>query len=170
MNCRSPWEIHYKDDDTVGANMAEFAIGSISHMASRNPFNVSFTGHLPHLGQSINVHWQSAIPLLAAIVAGHFLLYAAAVMVSRSVVVKDDSVLAMARLLRPLVDVLGDTGTAMEGKDLSKKIAENPSYKGGVVYGPRKHMGSDEYYLDLEGDIQTADEWERGKHPDGVYR
>ena len=168
--CRSQWEIHYKDKYTVGANMAEFAIGSISYMASQDPLNASFSGNLTHLGQSLNPHWQSAIPLLAVIIAAHCALFAAAIYTSRSVVIKDDSMLAVARLLRPLVDMLGDTGTAMTGRDMSKTIADNPEFAGGVVYGPWAPMGSDEYYLDLAGDVSTVNDWPEGRHPDGTYR
>lgn len=60
--------------------MAEFAIGTIAYMAARNPLNATFNGNLPHLGQSLDPHWQSAIPLLAAIIAAHFILFTSATM------------------------------------------------------------------------------------------
>ncbi|KAL9045425.1 MAG: hypothetical protein Q9214_001528 [Letrouitia sp. 1 TL-2023] len=165
---RSPWEIHYHDASQVGANMAEFAIGSISYMASRNP-HISFRGNLTHLGEKLDPHWQSAIPLLLVIVAAHFALFIAAVLASKSAVIKDDSALAIARLLRPLVDVLGDSGTAMSGKEISEKIGEQKEFEQGVVYGPRVDTSSGRYCLDIGNDVRTEDGWPGGRHPDGTY-
>ena len=150
--------------------MAEFAIGSIAYMANRNPHNASFQGNLTHLGQALDPHWQSAIPLLAVIIGAHFLLFASAVYASQHVVIKDGSMLAIARLLRPLVDVLGDTGTIMTGKEISKKVSKAKDFQDGVVYGPRTYEGSEEYYLDLAGDNNTLQFWANGRHPDGTYR
>ena len=138
-------------------------------MASQNPLNASFTGNLTHLGQEIDVHWQSAIPLLAVIVAAHVALFSAAVYVSRRVLIKDNSLLAVARLLRPLVDTLGDTGTAMSGKELSEVISKSQSYQNGVLYGPKTRTAVGGYILDLAGDAQPLDAWHEGRHPDGNY-
>ena len=167
---RTAWEIHYKDPDAVGANMAEFAIGSIAYMANKNPHNATFRGNLTHLGQALDPHWQSAIPLLAVIIGAHFTLFATAVYASQHVVMKDDSMLAIARLLRPLVDVLGDTGTIMTGGKIGRKISKARDLRDGVVYGPREYEGSGEYYLELAGDTWKVQEWPNGKHPDGTYR
>lgn len=148
--------------------MAEYAIGSISYMASRNP-NVSFMGNLTHLGQRIEPKWGSAIPLLLVIVAAHFALVAAAVFASKSAVIKDDSALAIARLLRPLVDVLGDSGTAMSAKEISERIDEQDRFRQGVVYGPQEDTSLGIYRLDIGNDIRTEDGWPGGRHPDGIY-
>ncbi|KAL9608984.1 MAG: hypothetical protein Q9167_006216 [Letrouitia subvulpina] len=166
---RSQWEIHYHDASDVGANMAEFAIGSIAYMASRNLLNVLFPGNLTHLGQSLNPHWQSAIPLLLVIVAAHFALFTAAVFASKSVVIKDDSALSVARLLRPLIDILGGSGTAMSGKEISEKIAEYRRLEQGVVYGPQEDTSTGRYRLGIGSDIRTVDDWPGGRHPDGTY-
>lgn len=149
--------------------MAELAIGSIAYMASRNPLSVSFEGNVSHLGQSMNPHWQSAIPLLASIIVAHFALFAAAVYVSKSIIIKEGSLLLVARLLRPMVETLGDTGTVMTGTDISMAIDKDSKIKEGVVYGPRKTSGANEYFLDLASDIETLDKFSEGRHPDGRY-
>lgn len=161
----SAWEIHYKDADSVGANMAEFAIGSIAYMANRNP-HISFQGNLTHLGQALDPHWQSAIPLLAVIIGAHVAIYATAIYASQHAVIKDDSMLAIARLLRPLVEVFGDTGTFMTGKEMSSVISQIKKFQDGVVYGPRRCENSEEYSLDLADDIPTV----HGSHAGGTYR
>lgn len=78
--------------------------------------------------------------------------------------------LAIARLLLPLVNVLGDTRTILRGKEMSQRIAANPEFEQGVVYGTRRCTGSEEYYLDLAEGVQTSDQWAGGRHPDGMYR
>ena len=77
--------------------------------------------------------------------------------------------LAVARLLRPLVDTLGDSGTVMSGANISMKVAEDPRFKEGVVYSPRRRNDFDEYYLDLAHDVQILGERPEGRHPDGMY-
>ena len=154
-------------------------------MATQNPLTARFTGNLTHLGEKIVPHWESAVPLLAVIVAAHAALFAAAIHISRSVVIKEDSPLAVARLLRPLVERLGDSGTAMAGGAIDRvldedvRLREETGGEGGEVggaggrgltYGPRKHVGSGEYVLDLGYGVDVAKRWPGGRHPEGRYR
>ena len=150
--------------------MAEFAIGSIANMATRNPKSASFQGNLTHLGQTLDPHWESAIPLFAVITTAHSVIFILAVYISKRVVIKDGSMLAIARLLRPLVEVLGDTGTYMSGENLSREVAKSERFKEGVIYGPQRHTGLGEYYLDLAKDVKAVNEWPNRNHPNGTYR
>lgn len=56
--------------------MAEFAIGSISTMASTNP-QLLAPSLVPYLGSRLSVHWKYVIPLLASIAGVHLALFAA---------------------------------------------------------------------------------------------
>ena len=53
--------------------MAEFAIGSIATMASRNP-QIQVDGRVPYLGSHVDVKWYYLIPLLAGISGAHLAL------------------------------------------------------------------------------------------------
>ena len=75
---RSAWDIHGKPTDEVGANMAEFALGSIATMASNNPA-IQIPGHLPTLGSRLEVTWAFAIALLVSIAGMHSVLSAATI-------------------------------------------------------------------------------------------
>lgn len=66
--------MHFKDPDQVGANMAEFAIGSISTMATRNP-QIQVNGSVPYLGSHVEVKWYYLIPLVAGISGTHLALF-----------------------------------------------------------------------------------------------
>lgn len=72
----SAYETHFRDADHVGADMAEFAIGSISTMASTNR-QIQVESLVPHLGSRLNVHWYFVGPLLAGIAGVHLALFAA---------------------------------------------------------------------------------------------
>ena len=63
--------------DEVGANMAEFALGSIATLASKNPPTV-IPGSLPRLGSRLKVDWAYAIAVFVCIAAAHSALSALA--------------------------------------------------------------------------------------------
>lgn len=60
------YEIHFEDEDEVGTNMAEFAIASISTMASTNR-QIQSPGLVPYIGSRLQVHWYYVIPLLSGV-------------------------------------------------------------------------------------------------------
>lgn len=55
LSSRSAWEVHYKDTDEVGADMAEFTIGSISTMARTNRQTQFDSSVVPYLGSHLEV-------------------------------------------------------------------------------------------------------------------
>lgn len=77
--------------------------------------------------------------LFAGIIVTHLILLLSAILAIRKVAIKDDSFLAIARLLLPLLNVLGNEGTLLDGKELAKAIQSK--YGGnGVVVGPRNNQ------------------------------
>ena len=82
IRSRSAWDVHGKPTDEVGANMAEFALGSIATMASNNP-PIQIPGYLPTLGSRLEVTWAFAIALLVSIVGMHSVLSAASIYADR---------------------------------------------------------------------------------------
>lgn len=72
----SAYETHFRSADQVGADMAEFAIGSISTMASTNR-QIQVPSLVPHLGSSLKVHWYYVIFLLSSIAGVHLALFIA---------------------------------------------------------------------------------------------
>ena len=74
LNIRSSsaWDVHGQPADNVGANMAEFALGSIATMGSNNP-TTQLPGQLPTPGSRLEVKWSFAISLLVSIVGIHII-------------------------------------------------------------------------------------------------
>ena len=147
--------------------MAEFAMKSLVTMINNNP-TIHTNGSLPHLGSRLSVDWQFAGALSAWILAIQFAIFAVVVRTAQIVVVKDDTSLSTARLLRPLVNGLGDRGTLVRAKELSPNLQKR--YRSGLVYGPRTVKGHVGYSLDIAEDILPLASWPAGKHPGGTYR
>ena len=157
------WEIHFAETDHVGANMAEFAIGSLANLANSNP-QIPLEGVVPYLGSRLQVFWPYTIALCVGILGLHLLLFLSTIIATKGVVIKDDSNLSTARLLRPLVDDVGSGASLLSGKKLGRIIQRNRV--GGIVYGPRQNDGSNDHSLELSRGIPTV---QARKHPNGKY-
>jgi hypothetical protein len=82
-------------------------------------------------------------------------------------VVKDDSSLSTARLLRSLVETIRDSGTVLTREEISQAIQQ--AVADTVVYGPRTVGGTEDYYLDIGKDIPFREGLKNKRHPDGMY-
>lgn len=133
-----PWgsfrETHYLDAQQVGADIAQYAVGSLAAMAHLNPTH-QVPGTLPTLGYHLDAHWQYVIALAACIAGVHCLLVAIMLWMARPIVVIDDSALCTARLLQGLVGRLNGRGSLLSAKEIAEEIQIAGSPKGKVVYG-----------------------------------
>ena len=160
---RSAWETHGESMDKVGANMAEFALGSLSTLFNTAP-QIQIPGTVPYLGSRLQVFWPYAISLLIAIASAHLVIAFSVIWFTRHIIVKDDSNLVVARLMRPVVERLGDSGTLLDGATMSRAV----HLEDGLVYGPRATETAGSYYLGLATHISPLTS--NGNHPDGTYR
>ena len=119
----SVWETHYRRPHEVGANMAEFALGSLATMDARNP-RLTVPGTRPHLGSTLAVDWRFFVGLCVSMAGIHFLLLAAAGWATLRHAAQDASALAVARLLEPLVSASGPAGPLLGGKAGGKEISD----------------------------------------------
>ncbi len=67
--------------------MAEFAIGSLATMASKND-RIEHEGMVPHLGSRLSVYWPYAISICVGIAATHLALFVATAITTRGVIIK----------------------------------------------------------------------------------
>lgn len=167
MFTRTAWEIHNKTTEDVGANMAEFAIGSIATMVTRNPPISVNDDRVPHLGSRLVIFWHYALPLCFSIIVIHLALFVSAIYVTKIVLIKDDSDLSTARLLRSLVTHLNDSGTILDSKEICGVLGR--SHQDGVVYGPRSLQDPTRYVLDIGQGVQPREDWPQRQHPSGRY-
>ena len=85
--------------EDVGWFIGQFAAGVIGVSQEMSPFLV-VPGLQPYVGSTLIVQWKSFLLILFGLAAVQLLVTVFAAVVGNSVVVKDDSRLAIARLLR----------------------------------------------------------------------
>ncbi|KAL8903125.1 MAG: hypothetical protein Q9207_004128 [Kuettlingeria erythrocarpa] len=90
----------------------------------------------------LEVHWAYVVALFMGIVTTHLVLLLSTSLAIRKVAIKDDSFLAIARLLLPLVSILGSKGTLLHGKELAEAIHGKRGRGVRVVFGPKKDRRS----------------------------
>ena len=95
------------------------------------------TPHQPEKTERVIVEWKWAIVLLAVIPGVQLLALLAVVMWANKAVIKDDSFLAAARLLKPIVDRLEDTGSVLTGKEIAEAIQQQSGEDLKIFYGFR---------------------------------
>ncbi|KAJ9603026.1 hypothetical protein H2200_012321 [Cladophialophora chaetospira] len=130
----------------TAALIMQFSIGALVALDSVGPrINVTDYGPTPDL--VVDVDWLWAILILAGIPATQMVALVCVIIWANKAIIKDDSCLSTARLLRPVVDRLGDHGCLLTGDEIAKEL-ENVK----VIYGVR---GPDE--LDNESAIKHLD-------------
>lgn len=137
--------------------ISRFTIGVIATMDIDNP-KIKIVGMKPWAGVLFKVYWWMLLTILGSICGVQLVFGLAAVFISNTVIVKDDSYLATARLLRPLVERLGPAGCALSGKEIASTLRTS------MVYGVRVDKTGERHHLDLGEDIHPVK-----KFPDGWY-
>ncbi|KAI5808030.1 hypothetical protein DFH27DRAFT_293035 [Peziza echinospora] len=134
------------DPEFMAKLVSRFAIGTIATLDNDNP-RVELVGNRPWAGVLFKVNWPQLYLILGGICIVQVVLGLIAVIWSNTVFVKDDSYLSTARLLRPLVERLGDSGCALTGKEIAATL------KTVMVYGVRTDSSGKRHHLDMGTDI-----------------
>lgn len=145
------------DPEQMAFLISRFAIGVIATMDLDNP-KIKIVGMKPWLGVLFKVNWWMLCTILGSICGLQLVLGLTAVFFSNTVIVKDDSYLATARLLRPLVERLGPAGCALSGKEIASTLRTS------MVYGVRIDKAGERHHLDIGEDIHPVN-----RFPDGWY-
>ncbi|KAL8846417.1 MAG: hypothetical protein Q9221_008499 [Calogaya cf. arnoldii] len=166
----SHWETNNLSNEEIGSRMAEFAIGSLTAMATLNK-HTSIPGTLPTLGFHLSVQWRYVIALIACIANVHCFLVGLIVFIARPVVIPGDSNLITARLLQGIVGKIGDKGGLLKEKEIADAIQQETSGagdgRGTIGYGVRDRAGG--ILLEVgEGMVRRKD-LAGGKFPKGEY-
>lgn len=165
--------------EIVGRHIGRFAAGVLLLADSLNPrLTVPQLRSVP--GLRLRLRKSYLIGILCGLVAVQLVFFVGASLLASSVVVKDDSDVATARLLRrkicdvpgvelrpltfllcvALVARLGEGGTTYTGKEIDRKIPVK------VVYGA-KHTTIDTHRLALDEDVPILES--SRSFPSGVY-
>lgn len=112
-----------------------FTAGAVAAMDAGGP-RVNVTGYGPAPAQFLNVRWNYAGAILGGIPVAQFLILCAVVAFANKAIIKDTSHLSTARLLRPVVERLGDSGCLLTGDEIAEKLG---NYR--LIYGVRDPGG-----------------------------
>jgi hypothetical protein len=132
--------------DNMGMTIARFSVGVVATAAQWNP-NHTVAGDLPNTGSALDVHWDFIAVILGLTCGLQLVLFILCSVVANMVIVKDDSHIATARLLRPIVERLGPMGTYADGKEICKLLSNEGQEK--VVYSVKHPQRGILHHLDL---------------------
>jgi hypothetical protein len=140
----SDWALNAYPDNQPGTaavaqNIMEFTAGGIAATDVYGP-RINVTGYYPTQGQVVDIQWNWAVLLLAGIPGGQFLVLLAVLIWANKVIIKDESHLSTARLLRPVVDKLGEKGCLLTGNEIVEVLG-NFRLKYGARDPPQDSMG-----------------------------
>lgn len=128
----SPWSpsSDYEAED-MARLLRSFTAGAISAFDENGP-RMNVTGNTPGPAQVVNVKWKFSLLILAGVPGFQVLVLLLVIMFANKAIIKDTSHLSMARLLRPLVDKLGDGGCLLTGDEIAEKLGNVK-----IIYGVR---------------------------------
>lgn len=93
---------------------------------------IAVPGHPPVLALVLRVDWKWTSIVLAGIPLSQLLLLCIVAYTSAAAVIKDNSYLAAAQLLKPVVEKLGPHGCILSGKEIARELGNLP-----IAYGVR---------------------------------
>lgn len=148
--------------------ISRFAIGSIIGAAYNNPSSYR-VGDQPQEGVVLNIDKREYLLLILFLTSGvQGVLFILSAILSNRVIVRDDSHLATARLLRPLMERLGRSGNMADGKDISEALGHGVPGSHGkhlkVIYSVKHAREGCLHHLDL-GEQEAL----RKGFPEGAY-
>ncbi|KAI9757526.1 MAG: hypothetical protein M4579_003439 [Chaenotheca gracillima] len=140
---------------------AQFAIGVMTVMGEVNDKVTIDNGHRPKTGVRLTIKWDQTGLCLGILLLGQLLVFIVVTLISNMVIVRDESALSLARILRPFVEPLGYNGCNLSGGKIAKQFTG-----GKVIYGTRRISG-DLYHLEIAPPDETLkpQQW----FPEGVY-
>ncbi|KAL9624858.1 MAG: hypothetical protein Q9160_000905 [Pyrenula sp. 1 TL-2023] len=134
----SPWSPPFDmDESDMQAQLSSFSMNGIAALDDHG-MRINVTGNQPSYALAATVEWKWAAAVLGVIPVLQFLALVAVIAWANKAVIKDDSHLSTARLLRPIVDRLGPHGCMLTGDEIAKELGNVR-----VAYGYRDPSGDD---------------------------
>ncbi|CCX33947.1 Similar to hypothetical protein [Tuber melanosporum Mel28]; acc. no. XP_002836511 [Pyronema omphalodes CBS 100304] len=148
--------------------ISRFAIGSISVLDTSGE-RVQVKGLAPSVGVRLEVKWNYVYAVLGGLIGAQVLAGIVTLKLSNTVVCKDTSFWSTARLLRPIVARMGETGSAATGAEIADMF-----HNQNMRYGFRKDSMGRNYLAILldapDKDPESETKYVRAEHfPNGWY-
>ena len=118
----TPWSPYDPvDAPTTALLISQFSIYAIAAMDDHGP-RINVTGSDPVQAQVVSVEWKWSIIILAVIPFLQFLALISIIAWANKAIIKDDSYLGTARLLRPVVNKVGPHGCMLTGDQIAEEL------------------------------------------------
>lgn len=170
----SPWSpsSDYEAED-MARLLRSFTAGAISAFDENGP-RINVTGQAPGPAQVVQVKWKFSLLILVGVPLFQIIVLFLVIIFANKAIIKDTSHLSMARLLRPLVEKLGDGGCLLTGDEIAERLG---NYK--VIYGvrdpgvgnvppPGAGDNGDIRHIDILEEVEGFG-YRRGRMPVGMY-
>jgi hypothetical protein len=159
------------DEGMVARRIMEFSIEAVAAMDYNGPRR-NVTGYFPITAQSVDIEWKWAASVLGLIPFFQLIALFCVVRWANLAIIRDDSYLSTARLLKPVVDRLGDKGCILTGTEISDELTDMR-----LIYGWREPSSQlvfqDEIITDGIRHVDVLEEKEgfgiQGPMPPGRY-
>jgi hypothetical protein len=101
----------------------EFAAQAVAALDYNGPQR-NVTGWYPVLAQSVTVEWPWAGAILGLVPVVQLIASVCVILWSNTAIIRDESHLSTARLLRPLVQKLGNKGCLLSGEEIAETFPD----------------------------------------------
>ena len=130
------WQLPLTGQYGIAALVMEFSMYAVAAMDDHGPRKNVTSWDQPNMAQVVDVTWEWAVIILAVIPAIQLIALVAIIAWANKAIIKDNSFLGAARLLRPLVDHLGPHGCMLTGDQIAEELKNVR-----IAYGYRSPPG-----------------------------
>jgi hypothetical protein len=156
--------------ELMAQKLMEFSMGAVAALDFGGA-RVNATGQLtPGPAQIVHVQWEWATLVLGIVPLTQAVILLIVIGFANKAVIRDESPLACARLLRPVVEKLGPRGCLLTGDEIAEELG---NYR--IVYGPRMPRGTQRgqedgviKHIDVIPEEEDIERW-HGRMPAGRY-
>lgn len=118
--------------------ISQYSIAALAAMDRDGPNATITDGAQPQQALKVTVEWVNAAILLAAIIGLQLVFLLLVVFQANKAVIKDDSFLAIAKLLAPTVMTLGERGSVLRGDEIAHAVNHEKGGMYKIFYGARE--------------------------------
>lgn len=115
--------------------ISQYSIAALAAMDRNGPKVIIADGDQPQQALIVTVEWGNAAALLAVIVGLQLIFLLVVVFWANKAVIKDDSFLAIAKLLAPTVMTLGEHGSVLRGDEIAHAVDYQKGGNYRIFYG-----------------------------------
>ncbi|ETI23860.1 hypothetical protein G647_05667 [Cladophialophora carrionii CBS 160.54] len=135
------------DAGMIAERVMEFSIEAVAAIDYNGPRH-NVTGWYPVTAQVVSVQWRWSAAILGLIPIFQLLALVCVIARANSAIIRDDSSLSTARLLRPIVEKLGDRGCLLTGEEIAEELGEMK-----VKYGWREPGGEFMFRNEIDSEV-----------------